>query len=138
MYPLTPSRFRTACVAALALFLAAYVIRYFGWDTADANIARALRWLYVGAVAPVWLVWVMTILYFALTVIGLIGAYWFWGPSRWLMAAALAVNIGCRPFLGLIVISPALATLVGLYGACHLFLIVASFWSPIAQQFERR
>jgi hypothetical protein len=50
----------------------------------------------------------------------------------------MLLMMAVRPFMGLVVVSSVAATMMSVYGVCHLSVIALSFWSPLADRFARK
>jgi hypothetical protein len=61
--------------------------------------------------------------------------YRFWRLSRWCLIVTWLGALFFRPLLGLSVYSAYEAFLASLFGSALLWLIIVSFWSPLAARF---
>jgi hypothetical protein len=136
---LAPSvlQLRLVCAVALACLILGQ-LPALGLISFGHEIATARLWKYYGAAVPSWLVWGFGTTVFVLWLIGLVGMLNFWRISRWCLAAAVALSVTLRPFLGLSVSSAYEASLASVFGLASSWLIAISFWTSLAQRFMLR
>ena len=136
MFRISTQVFR-AVIAVSLISLAIYVGASHGLITFDPAVATARHWRYFGSIMPVWAIWGYAILDIASLLTGLIGSILFWWVSRWVLAASILSMVVARPFLGLSVTSSFEGFFVSLFGYCALWIVVVSFFSPLANNFLR-
>ena len=136
MFRISTQVFRVVIAVSL-ISLAIYLGASHGLITFDPAVATARHWRYFGSIMPVWAIWAYAILYMTSLLAGLIGSIFFWWVSRWVLAASIVSATVARPFLGLYVVSAPEGFFVSLFGCCVLWIVVVSFFSPLATKFSR-
>ena len=138
MMNVTLKQVRGVSAVALVALLLGTAAPLLGLVPFDADVATARMWNSFDSVLPPWAVLTWAIASVVAAVAGLIGMFWLWPLSRWLLAAYVLTTIAVQPFLGLAVFSSYEAAFAGIFGASLLWLVGISFWSPFADQFRKR
>jgi hypothetical protein len=136
MLSVSVRQFRFVCAFGLATLLLAQ-LPALGLITFSEAVSNARAWRYFEATAPGWLILVYAIVVWAMLLIGLVTMLNFWRYSRWYLLIAVLGALPMRPFLGLSVYSPYEAILASLFAISTVWLVTISFWSPLANRFER-
>jgi len=136
MFRISARVFRVVIAVSL-ISLTIYIGASHGLLTFDPAVATARHWRYFGSIMPLWAIWGYAILYIASLLTGLIGSIFFWWVSRWVLAVSMVGMVVARPFLGLDVVSASEGFFVSLFGFCVLWIVVVSFFSPLATKFLR-
>lgn len=132
----SPALFRAVAVATLTCWFASVLLPALGIVAFSSEIANARSWNYFGAILPFWAVQVWSAFFSLSVLVGIVGALCFWRVSRWVLAAAVIVNLLATPFVGLLVVSPIEGALASIAGAMLVWLVTVSFWSPLANRFR--
>ena len=120
---------------ALACHALAIVLPDSGLIPYSTDVATARDWNYFEALLPYNVIITGWVAFMAASVVALIGMWFYWSPSRWLLAGSYALSIAITPFLGLVVTSPLETTVAAIGSTLLVWLVAVSFWSPLSQRF---
>jgi hypothetical protein len=137
MLRLSAQAFRIAIGVTLAVLALVVVLPLSGFVSYPKEVEAARLWNYYGATLPVWplvICWGATTLLIAA---GLVGAFFFWSPSRWLLLASVILSLLWEPFAGLLVLSATEAFVLTLFSYLVIAVLTVSFFSPLAERFNR-
>jgi hypothetical protein len=137
MFSVSVRQFRIVCAVAIVSLLLAQ-LPGLGFISFTAGVTNARGWKYFEASVSGWVFWLYVLVYWVLLLIGLVGMLNFWRFARWCLLVALAGAIAMRPFLGLTVYSAYEAFLGSVFGSLCVWLLTLSFWSPMAEHFQRQ
>jgi hypothetical protein len=128
---------RVVSAVALIALLLGWVAPLIGLIPFNEDVATARAWNTYDSMLPTWAVLVWAIVAFSAEIVGLIGMFSLWPPSRWILAGFIATTLAAQPLLGLAVFSAYEAAFAGISGTCVLWLVAISFWSPFASEFRK-
>lgn len=136
MFCISTRVFRVVIAVSL-ISLAIYIGAPHGLVTFRPPVATLRHWRYFGSIMPVWGLWGYAVIYIASLLTGLIGSIFFWWVSRWILAASILSMVVIRPFLGLDIVPAFEGFFLSLFGYSVLWIVVVSFFSPLADKFLR-
>jgi hypothetical protein len=135
MLSISPAMFRAVVLVTLFTLAISVLSAELGLIAFDPEVETARSWVYYGSVLPFEAIQVWYWLWAFATLGGLVGSMFFWRPSRWLLAGAVLLAMATQPFLGLATASAFEMSLGGISGTLTVWIVVVSFWSPLAAHF---
>jgi hypothetical protein len=137
MLSVSVRQFRLVCAVALVALLL-FALPALGAITFSKGVTTLRMYKFYEAIAPVWVLRIYFVIAAALAVVGLVGMFNFWRLSRWCLVAVVALGFAARPFFGLTVHAAYEDFWAGVFSSAVFWLLIVSYWTPIAERFARK
>ena len=131
----TKVQFRNITIIGLLAYITTFIVTVGGYDQSSQEVADAVSWSGYGALLPDEATFVFSLLLPLMILIGLVGMILFRPWSRYLITAAIVLELILSSFMGLNVYTGVSLMLITVCGICTYIPLTLSFFEPCSHYF---